>query len=106
MAPDRLQAIDPDREPDRGDRIFRAQPRQQRVAASSPQQLAGDARVRIVNLEHEAGVIIDAAPECGRETHARNVDGLRGEKSGAAFQQIDRGPERRAGFLGRAATAS
>ena len=58
------QPLDPDRETDRRDRLGRAEPREQFViAAASDQRIAG--ALRVGQFEHEAGVIVEAAPERG-----------------------------------------
>ena len=53
-----------------------------------------------MQLEHEAGVVVEAAAERGRELDARNVDAARGEEAGAALEQVERRRERDFG-LGR-----
>src|SRR2546429_8696484 len=85
LAPDRLEALDPHRKADRGDRPRGAEPGEQGVVAAACHQLSGRARLRIVNLEDEAGVIIDAAAERGRKVQARDVDALCGQEPGAIF---------------------
>ena len=56
-----------------------------------------------MQFEHEAGVVVEAAAERGREADALDVDAARGEKAGAAFEQIER--RRRASSLASAASA-
>ena len=46
-----------------------------------------------MQLEHEAGVVVEAAAERGRELDARDVDAARGEEAGAALEQVERGAE-------------
>ena len=46
-----------------------------------------------MQLEHEAGVVVEAAAERGREADARDVDAVRGEEAGAALEQVERGAE-------------
>ena len=57
-----------------------------------------------VQFEHEAGVVVEAAAERGREADARDVDAARGEEAGAAFEQIERWRQRSA-MLASAASA-
>ena len=92
-APDLVEPLDPHREADRRDRRGGAEPRQQSVIAPAGDELAVDAHLPIVQLEHEAGVVIEPAPERGRELDARDLDALRGEKAGAALEQVERGGE-------------
>ena len=80
--------------PTAGIAIGAAQPREQPVIASARDQRAVVACGRIVQLEHEAGVIVEAAAEGGGEPDAGDVDAARGEKAGAALEQIERGIER------------
>ena len=47
-----------------------------------------------MQLEHEAGVVVEAAAERGGETDARDIDAARGEEAGAALEQVERGIER------------
>ena len=75
----------------------RAEPREQAVVAPAGDQLPGGARARVVELEHEAGVVVEAAAEAGREADAGDVDAARGQKAGAALEQVERGIERDAG---------
>ncbi len=56
-----------------------------------------------MQLEHEAGVIVEAAAEGGREPDASDVDPARGEKAGAALEQVERGIERDLGVAGKGA---
>ena len=91
------EPLDPDREADRRDRLARAEPRQQAVVAAAGDQLPGGARTRIVQLEHEAGVVVEAAAERGREADAGDVDAARRQKAGAALEQVERGIEREVG---------
>ena len=51
-----------------------------------------------MQFEHEAGVVVEAASERGRELDARDVDAARGEEAGAALEQVERGAERDLGF--------
>ena len=51
-----------------------------------------------MQLEHEAGVVVEAAAERGRELDARDIDAARGEEAGAALEQVERGSERDLGF--------
>src|SRR5262245_28464201 len=103
LLPNGLEALDPDREPDRADRLRGAEPRQQGVVAAARDELRRDAPLGIMNFEYEAGVIIDAAAERGREVRARDIDSLCGQKSGATFEKINGRTERDAAFLGKRA---
>ena len=47
-----------------------------------------------MQLEHEAGVVVEAAAEGGGEADAGDVDAARGKKAGAALEQVERGVER------------
>ena len=71
-----------------------AEPREQAVVAAAGDQLAGSRALRIVQLEHEAGVVVEAAAEGGGEADARDVDAARGQEAGAALEQVERGIER------------
>src|SRR5262249_61714642 len=48
-------------------------------------------------LEHAAGIVVEAAAERGGKLDAGDVDAARGEKAGAALEQIERGVELEAG---------
>ena len=73
---------------------------EQAVVAAARDQLAEIARARVMQLEHEAGVVVEAAAERGGEPDAADVDAARGQKAGAALEQIERAVERDAGVLG------
>ena len=64
------------------------EPGEQPVIASAGDQRIAGAR-RVGQFEHEAGVVIEAAPERGREAHALQIDAARGQEAGAAFEQVD-----------------
>ena len=49
-----------------------------------------------MQLEDEAGVIIEAAPEAGREPEARDIEAARRHEAGARLEGVERGVERRA----------
>ena len=48
-----------------------------------------------MKFEHEAGVIVDAASERGREADCAHVDAAGGEKAGARLEQVERRSERK-----------
>src|SRR5262249_30998018 len=75
---------------DSRDRARAAEPREQRVVAAACNELAPYAPVRVVQLEHDTGVIIEATAECGGKADASDVDPPRRQKAGAAFEQIER----------------
>ena len=86
---------------DRRDRLARAEPRQQAVVAA-----AGDERTlgaRVMQLEHEAGVVIEAAAERRGEMDRAHVDAARGKKAGARLEQIERRRKRELGVGGERA---
>jgi hypothetical protein len=82
----------------RRDRRLSAEPRQQPVIAPARHQRPGRVGFRVVEFELEAGVIVDPAPERRGKTDAPDVDAARGQKSGAAFQQLERRRQRDRGF--------
>src|SRR5262245_9846232 len=47
-----------------------------------------------MQLEYEAGVVVEAAAEGGGETDAPDIDAARGKKTGAALEAVERGIER------------
>jgi len=55
---------------------------------------------RVVQLEDEAGVIVDAAAERRREMDGADIDAACGEKAGAGLEEIERGRERKVGVRG------
>ena len=63
------------------------------------------ARCAVVQLEHEAGVVVEPAAERGREPDARDIDAARGEKAGAALEQVERGVEIELGVAREACAA-
>ena len=89
--------------PTAGIALGAAEPREQPVIASAGDQRPGVACGRIVQLEHEAGVVVEAAAEGGGELDAADVDAARGQKAGAALEQIERGIERDLGVAGKGA---
>src|SRR5262249_56866384 len=88
------QPLDPTRKPAADDRPALAEPREQPVIAAARHQRADRAPERVVQLEHETGVIVEAAAEAGREANAGDVDAARGQQGGAAFEGVERGLER------------
>ena len=70
------------------------------VAAAGDQRAFG---ARIVQLEHEAGVVVEAAAEPGRELDRPHIDAARGEKAGAGLEQIERRRQRELGVGGERA---
>src|ERR1700716_1181139 len=97
-APQLREPFDPNREADRRDRAGAAEPREQTVIASARHQLADGLRAGVVKLEHEPGVIIEAAAEGGGKADATDVDAACGKKAGAALEQVERGVERDLGL--------
>src|SRR5262249_11765372 len=83
------EALDPDREADRRDRRRAAEPREQPVIAAAGHELACAAG-RIVQLEYEARVVVEPAPERGREFDAPHVDAARRQKARATLKAIER----------------
>src|SRR5580700_8929020 len=83
---ERSQTLDPDCKSNRRDGSDAAEPREQAVIAASRRQLAGNPAGRIEQLEHEAGVIIDAAAECGGKANTVNVYAAGRKTPGAAFE--------------------
>ena len=96
-------ALDPDRKADRGDRRLGAEPGEQFVVAAAGDQRPVRRGRRIVQLEHEAGVVVEAAAIGGREADAADIDAARGEKAGAAFEQIERRLDAKTGRAGERA---
>src|SRR5262245_50937270 len=87
-APECGQPFDEDREPNSRERNI-AEPRQQAVITSAGHQLAVDAGCRVVQLEHHAGVIVEAPPERGRESDAAQVEGVFGDERVALLELIE-----------------
>src|SRR6476659_3439802 len=91
------QTFDPNRKTDGGNGIRRAKACQQSVVtATGDQRIAG--ACRIGQFEHNASVIVEATPEGGRETYFLEVDAAGFNKSGAAFELIERRCKRRSHF--------
>src|SRR5689334_8017486 len=83
--------LDPGREAHRWNGLGAAEPGQQAVVAPASNQLPLGASLRIVQLEHEARVVVETAAEGGRELDAADIDATRRQKSSAALEQIERG---------------
>src|SRR5882724_12375249 len=92
--------LDPGREAHRRNGPGAAEPGEQAIIAPAGDQLPGGASLRIVQLEHEARVVVEAAAEGGREPDAAHVDAARGQKAGAALEQIERRVELERTILG------
>src|SRR5206468_1029156 len=71
-------------------RLGGSKTREQPVIAPARDKLALVVEFSVVQLEHKTGVVIEPASEGGREADARNLHALRREKSGAAFEQVER----------------
>src|SRR3982074_933842 len=97
-APQLREPFDPNREADRRDRAGAAEPREPTAIESARHQLADGLRAGVVKLEHEPGVIIEAAAEGGGKADATDVDAACGKKAGAALEQVERGVERDLGL--------
>src|SRR2546421_299055 len=82
---------------------FSAETAQQFVVAATRHQRAVRRRGRIVQLEHEAGVIVETTAIGGREANAADVDAARRQKSGAALEQVERRLDFEAGRCGERA---
>src|SRR5690242_16918045 len=87
------EPLDPRREAHRWNGLGTAEPGEQAVVAPSSDQLPLGASLRIVQLEHEARVVVEATAEGGGELDAPDIDAARGQKAGAAFEQIKRSVE-------------
>src|SRR5262245_56719235 len=94
------QPLDPRREAHRWNGFGAAEPGEQAVVAPSRDQVPGGASLRIVQLEHEARVVVEAAAEGGRELDAANVDATCGQKTNAALEQIERSVNLERAILG------
>ena len=92
--------------PTAGIALGAAEPREQPVIAPAGDELAGGRRAGIVQLEHEAGVVVEPAAEGGREADAPDIDAARGKKAGAALEQVERGVERRSWRRAQSARSS
>src|SRR3977135_753395 len=92
--------LDPGREAHRWNGLGTAEPGEQAIIAPAGDQLPGGASSRIVQLEHEARVVVEAAAEGGRELDAAAVDAARGQKASAALEQIERGVKLERAILG------
>src|SRR5215213_5529322 len=90
LRPNVVQPLDPYGETHRRNRCDGAETCEQLVVAPTGDELAVDAKLRVVQLEHEARVVIEPTPERGGELDARNLDALRGEESRAALEQVER----------------
>src|SRR5712691_8736576 len=98
--------LDPGRKAHRRNGLVAAEPGEQAVIAPAGDQLPGGASLRIVQLEHEARVVIEAAAEGGRELDPADVDAARGQKAGAALEQIERSVKLERAILGDSAQLS
>src|SRR5271166_1600864 len=94
----RREPIDPNGKAGGGDRACATEPRKQSVVTSARHKLAFDPLVRIMQFEYNSGVIVDSAPERGGKPDAADVDAARGQKAGAAFEQIKGRIERHIGI--------
>src|ERR1700675_3299779 len=84
LAADLCQSLDPDREPDRGNRRGGAELGHQSVVASARHQRLGAVALG-VQFEFEAGIIIEAAAERGGEPGLCRVYAARGHEADTAF---------------------
>src|SRR5215467_12575363 len=95
--------LDPRRKAHGRNRLGAAESGEQTVIAPASDQLPGGTSLRIVQLEHEARVVVEAAAEGGRELDAANVDATRGQEAGAALEQIERGVKLQRAIFGNRA---
>src|SRR5476649_918654 len=96
-------AVDPDGKAHGRDRHLGAKPPEQTVVASAGDQLAHHLGSRIVQLEHDASVVIDTAAETGGKPDACNIDAARGDKASAVFKQFNFAAKCNLGIGGKSA---
>src|SRR5690606_41267730 len=62
---ERSEAFDPPGEADRGNRLGAAEPRQHAVIAAARDQFGRAAAARVMQAEHEAGIVVEPAAVSG-----------------------------------------
>src|SRR5690242_9854956 len=97
----RRQRLHPDREADGGNGRGGAELAQQPVIAAAGDQRLG-AVALAMQLELEAGVVVEAASEGGGEAYLVGVDAMLGHEADARLELVDRSSDVETGISGEA----